>query len=68
MYACLSPESRVFFQFQCEQTEQQLHDKMVDARKIVIIELICITMVILFIYIVKSRTHKLARRYIKNHV
>lgn len=41
---------------------------MRDARKIVIIELVCISMVILFIYIVKNRTHVLARRYIKNHV
>lgn len=66
--ACLELESRVFFQYACEQTEEQLKEKKKDATKVIFIELTCIALVILFIFFVKHRTQVLAKRYVKNHV
>ena len=37
LLACVDPESRVFFQYYCEQTEQQIQTKIKDAREIAII-------------------------------
>lgn len=68
IFACLSPESRLFFQYTCEQNQAQFENKQQDARKVIMIELICFGIVIFFIYFVKYRTHLLAKRYVKNHV
>lgn len=68
IYACLAPESKVFFQYLCEQTSTQIEDKVKDARRLLTIELVCLAIVILFILFVKHRTRVLAKRYIKNHV
>ena len=68
MDACFDTQSRVFFQYKCEQTEEELIEKKNDANIIVGIQLLTIAIVIIFLFASKERTNYLVNLYNTNNV
>ena len=66
--ACFDQQSRVFFQYFCEQTEEEISDKKLNAVMIVTIQLLCMTIIIVFIFAAKRRTIELVKVYHENNI
>lgn len=53
VHQCLDPLSRVFFQYKCEQTPEEIDAKMNDIKLVIMIELFCTFLVLSFVLFAK---------------
>jgi hypothetical protein len=58
----------MFFQFKCEQTQQDIGKKMTDTKTVLMIELFCTLLVIAFVVISHNQTKVLADIYNGNNI
>ena len=65
---CKAPESRMFVQFKCEQSQEEIDKKMLDTKTVLMIELFCTLLILAFIAISHRQTRVLADIYNGNNI